>query len=216
MTWRAAIPLAAIAVAGCIWSEPGAPRPTGVSPTAVTRGQTVILSVSGEGFEPHVTVDFDDPGRSQACIPLRVELRAPGATPPPAPVPLHDLQFVAGGLRGRMLGDAGKATWDVVVIDAEEREATLPAALVVSNCEGLINTACDDGEPCTFDSGFGTAANGMDKCTGNAACVGSSKAPDGASCDFDCTDGSVVPGACVAGACVPGPGSCDPPPACSP
>lgn len=213
MTWRAAMPLVALAAAGCTWGESPALRVTGVDPATTGRGVKTIITVTGEGFEPDVTVDFDDPASSSVCVPLRVELRAPAARPVPTPVPLRDAWVISPGvLRARLDGDAGKALWDVVVIDAEGREVTLAAALDVTNCPGTSNTECDDGEPCTFEPAYAP----LDQCTGNSSCGGASTLGDGIECLFPCIAGGTVAGACLAGVCVPAPGLCEPPSTCSP
>jgi hypothetical protein len=189
---------------------------TAVSPPTITRGVKTIVTVTGVGFEPDVVADFDDSGRSFVCGGLRVELRAPDLRPVPAPVQLWDARVVSSTeLRVRLEGDAGVGSWDLVVIDAAGREATLGSALDVTNCGGLINTACDDGEPCTYDEVFGTPANGLDKCTGNSSCGGTVQLQDQTVCLFACPTGDTVPGACLAGACRPGPGQCEPLPACT-
>jgi hypothetical protein len=187
-----------------------------VQPVILTRGVKAVITVTGAGFEPEVFVDFDDPDGAAVCLPLRVELRAPDVRPLPAPVPLRDAVLISGSeLRARLDGDAGKAFWDVVVIDTAGREATLRGALDVSNCGGS-NAPCDDGEPCTYDPTFGTAADGIDMCNGNSFCAGTTFVADGTPCSFACPAAGPVPGSCQVGRCTPAPGLCDPPPACSP
>ena len=216
MTWRAAIPLVALAAGGCTWGEHAVVEVSAVSPTTITRGVKTIVTVTGVGFEPEVVADFDDPADSLACGGLRVELRAPELTPAPAPVQLRDARVVSPNeLRARLEGDAGMALWDLVVIDAAGRETTLRGALDVTNCRGEVNTMCDDGEPCTYDAAFGTPDDGKDKCTGNASCGGMAQVGDGARCRFACAAGGTVDGTCLAGACRPEPGLCEPLPACT-
>lgn len=207
MTWRAAIPLAALAAAGCRWGEDGASlRVTSVSPDHGVRGQTMNVVLGGSGFVDVEEVDFDEPASTRFCSGLRVELRSAGRSP----IPLtHVRPKSSTELRARLAGDAYATAvvgpWDVAVVDSRGAEDVLPGAFAVQTC-GAPSVACDDGEP--------TCTTG-DTCNGAARCVGTPVA-DATPCDFDCTDGSVVPGSCVAGACVPGDGSCDPPPACSP
>lgn len=210
MTWRVAMPLVALATGGCTWGEHPTLQVTSVSPVTTTRGVKTIVTVTGEGFAREVVVDLDKPARYSACTGLRVELRAPGQRPVPAPVPLRDAWAISPTtLRARLDGDAGKALWDVVVIDAAGGEVALPGALDVTNC-GSANAACDDGEPCTFDPVFTP-----DQCTGNSACGGSMQYPDGSPCPFACVAGGTVAGSCNAGVCVPDPGLCEPPAACT-
>jgi hypothetical protein len=212
MTWRAVIPLVALAAAGCTWGERPAMIVTGATPAEMTRGVKGLITVTGAGFMPDVAVDFDSPSRSSVCFDLRVELRTSGLPP----VPLRDARVISDDVvRAKLDGDAGKAAWDLVVVRGDGREATLRAALNVTNCLGVVNTACDDGEPCTYDAAFGTPADGIDKCMGNSSCGGTAMLPDGAECDFACAVGGNVPGTCRSGACLPAAGTCDPPPACT-
>jgi hypothetical protein len=201
MTWRAVIPLVALA-AGCTWGgeSPGL-HLTQVIPGDSRRGVTLNLAVIGEGFSPSVVVDFDDPGGSSVCAGLTVELRAAGQ---PA-IPLARARLVSSTeLRAHLGGDAYasalRADWDVVVIGADGTEATLPKAFRIDGCDSPAQS-CDDGEPiCTS----------ADVCTGAARC-GGTPAVDTTPCTFECTDGVGVPGSCLQGVCVPAPGRCDPP-----
>lgn len=208
MIRRAAMTLAALFAAGCTWREPPSIAVASVNPASTTRGVMTMVTVTGEGFEPSVFVDFDDPESSSVCGGYRVELRAAGRTP----VALSDARIVSSTeVRGRIIGDVGKALWDVVVIDPEGLEAALTGALDVLNCSPP-NTPCDDLEPCTFDADLGDS----DRCNGSSFCEGMSHLPDDTSCAFACAAGGAVPGTCRAGVCVPAAGQCEPPPACTP
>jgi hypothetical protein len=209
MIRRLAITLAALA--GCTWGQPPAVRLTAVAPATLTRGVKAILTVTGEGFEPGVVLDFDDPARATVCGAFQVMLRQHGVVPAPAPIWLRRAWLIsANELRARLEGDLITGSWDVVVVDPGGREAVLPEALTVTHC-GASNAQCDDGEPCTYDPTFGAPENGLDKCTGNSSCGGTNKLPDEAECSYACTDGRSVPGSCQSGACVPAAGLCDPP-----
>lgn len=217
MRTRHAIALAALAASGCTWGPSTPVEVSSVGPVTVTRGVKTIVSVRGDGFLSDVVIDFDDPADSAACGRFRVELRAPDVNPVPPPVQLGEVWVAsATELRARLEGDAGKATWDIVVIDEGGGEVTLPGAIDVTNCEGSLNTQCDDGEPCTYDPTFGTLEDGLDKCTGNSACVGSSHVADGTACLHACASGEAVGGSCRDGSCVPDPGLCDAHAACNP
>jgi hypothetical protein len=209
MTWRAAIPLAAFAVAGCSWGEAPVPRLDGVAPAKVLRGVKTIVSVTGDGFGADADfVDFDDSDGGSVCSDLQVQVRYP--TRPS--VTLVDAMVVGRNeIRGLLVGDLQPGDWDVAVVAGPGREAVLPAALRIENCAGS-NVPCDDHDDCTFDAVF----DPMDRCTGSSRCEGVSSRPDDSPCAFACTDGETVAGSCTAGVCVTGPGSCDPPPVCSP
>jgi hypothetical protein len=209
MTWRAVIPLVALAAVGCTWGgEASELRLTQVIPGASTRGVTLNVTLVGEGFSPSVVVDFDDPSSSSVCDGLRVELRAAGQ---PAPIPLERARLVSptelrAHLRGDAYSSAWKGAWDVVVVGPDGTEAVLPKAFGIDLCDSSPPSApCDDGEDdCTT----------TDVCTGNSHCGGTPVA-DATPCTFPCTDGARVAGACQAGACVPAAGLCESPPACT-
>jgi len=200
--------LALLAASGCTWGEPPATVLIAASPSQLTRGVTAVLRVTGRDFVPPTVVDFDDPDRSTVCAAVRVELRATGQ----ATVALTEARLVsATELRARIPGDAAKDIWDVVVIDAAGREAAIGGALEVVNCPMTPpNSACDDGEPCTFDA----TRDPEDRCTGAAVCAGEDWRADGTPCSYECTTGESVSGACGQGRCLPLPGLCTTPPIC--
>jgi hypothetical protein len=203
MRTRHAIALAALAASGCTWGEPDSLEILGVAavPSPVVRGAKVLVSVTVSGLEPDVVLDFDDPGSSEVCAAVRVELRAAGQ----APVPLVDARLASPTeILGRLEGNADKVLWDVAVVDASGRATVLPDAIEVLGCLPP-NGVCDDGEDCTVN----------DLCNGAAFCTGTA-ALDGTPCQFACTTGDLVPGLCAAGACVPAAGLCAPPATCDP
>jgi hypothetical protein len=201
MTWRASIALMALAASGCSWGEPPFPVVTGVTPLSVEAGRADVLTIGGEGFEPDVAVDFDDPAASRACVPLRVELRSASRETVSLAGPVW---ISPSQLRVRIDGSVAIGTWDAAVVDGRGREAVLPGAFTVRSC----SHECRDGNTCTTG----------DICGTSGFCEPGTRRADGYPCTLDCIAGGTPPsGFCSAGLCVVSVNACPTPlVACSP
>lgn len=182
------------ALAGCTWGEPLAPVVSAVSPSVVANDRDAILIISGAGFVPSVTVDFDDPSRTLASSSFRAELRRGSATS----VALVDVTVVSpSDVRGWLPAATSPGEWDVVLIAPDGEEARLVGGLKVSLTTCVTsNGTCDDRNPCT----------GPDPCQG-LTCQPGPRLPDGTPCEIVCIDRSLS-GACASGACVTAGGGC--------
>lgn len=197
MKTRVAMTLAV--VAGCTWGAPPAPTLVSVSPASVLAGTEVIVTLTAEGLYSGAVVDFDAPGQSEVCEWYTVEFRDPGGG---KTVPLRDVVRVSEtALRGRLVADAPRAVFDVVLVDPAGRTSSLGAGFETRKCDNP-NEVCEDGNGCT-------AAG---QCAGVDRCTPGSQEVDETPCIFPCTR-EPVPGTCLAGVCVPAPGACAPAPA---
>jgi hypothetical protein len=117
----------ALAASACTWGGAERPAVVAVAPGESPTGVDVELVISGSGFDPEATVDFDSPGRSRVDAGFAVALVA-GTTR----IELGPVEWISSGvLHATLAPGAAPGTYGVEVRDPRGRVATLPSAFAL-------------------------------------------------------------------------------------